>query len=144
MFDKLTDFLISQVAGDPQTRDRGQVQLDRAIEKRFDPCVALWQQLWAFQEKVTQGKAAAADVQALLQQVNGFLANTGALVSPRCLIDLVAFRDELVALSTSPNFDLRITGSTTLLLPGKDKPGLLLRVRDEIGSNLPSASSALK
>lgn len=153
MFDQLAKSVFEAVAGSQADKDRVQEQLKPVLEQRFKPCLELWPRLWTFVENAEPGDK---DIDDVSKAIGDFLRDQGALLS-------IAFFDALFELRTSlrdakTGDDLARSVKVDAiksrnLLPSTftdaggnkvPRPGVLLLLRDEIGSNARSASSALK
>lgn len=154
MWEKLLDAGVAAIKRDPQEKDRAQAQLERILEQRFHYCVALWEDLWLFMTKADQKEAAREDLQALHDRLDKFLESAGILVSLDCfkalvelrseLADVIAIRDDLVIPPGTAKAVKRLVPHT-VEKRGKpiDMPGLLMLLREQVGSNLDSVSSTL-
>lgn len=151
MFETIAKMTIDAVMGDPQDKDRAQSQLDRVIDRRFNPCIEFWEILWDFAEKVNSNSVESNSLENLSESTSSFIKSNGALVSLPLLQALFEFKSALDELPLNPPADflqkIRINKIFNHLLPqsdsesGKENPGLLLLLRDQIGSNTNSASA---
>ncbi|HET8609506.1 MAG TPA: hypothetical protein VFM11_07180 [Burkholderiales bacterium] len=152
MLDYLTKSVFELFAGTQEDRDHAQEQLKPVLERRFQPCLELWPHLWEFGVSPDANDKQIAD---LSNKIGAFLKESGALVSFSCLRALVEFQAALKAIEPGDDLahDVKVSACKKLLVPSTEKdnkgnavtrPGLLLLLRDEVGSNARSASSALK
>jgi hypothetical protein len=148
--------------GSAQDKDRAQEQLKPVLERRLQPCLELWQEVWQFADNGLQkGQANQAqaddDIRRLSQRVDSFLHDYGALISVPCLVALSRFQNSLRDID--PDSDeftrqVKVRELHKQLFPSPEKdakgkvvgqnPGLLMLLRDDIGSNARAASSTLK
>lgn len=162
MFDSLAKSLFEQIVGSPQDADRAQEQLKPVLERRLQPCLELWKDLWQFGDDLQQRQKRNEtlltddDIRRLMRRVDSFMHECGALISYPCLAPLAKFQAGLRGINLGEDEILLGAKARELykqLLPWSEKdgtgkvvqnPGLLMLLRDEIGSNTRAASSALK
>ena len=151
MWDKLIDLGTAAFKDDPQAKDRGQVQIDRILERRFEPCIALWGALWDFSQDAQAGRIEIKDVQVLSDTLNLFLRTNGILVSFSCLKSLLQLQSSIADLIKHSDDPLNIFLRNVYdnLLPTQKtanteaSPGLLMLLRDQVGANFSAASALL-
>jgi hypothetical protein len=151
MWDKLIELGATAFKGDPKADDRAQLQLDRILERRFEPCMALWEILWDFSRKAEARSVELKDVQDLSEALNLFVRTNGILVSFACLKSLLQLQSNIARLlnSSAENFSVFLPEVYQVLVPVSQKgnneaaPGLLMLMRDQVGSNFKSASAML-
>jgi len=153
VFDNLAKSVLEAFTGSQADKDRVQEQLQPILEERFKPCQNLWPHLWSFIENPDPSDK---DIEALGKVVSDFIRVSGALVSLPFLQALLQLQVELQDIKVGEDLarSLKIgMVKKKHLLPSAEKdakgnevgrPGLLLLLRDEIGSNARSASSAVK
>lgn len=156
MFNELAKIVGDLLKEDPKEKDRTQEQLKRVLDERFTPSLELWRDLWQFGDKYSTSDPDTKAIDQLSQKVDSFVHKCGGLVSLECLVDLERFRQTLREIATSeasmnPDLlkDSSIRALKAQLLPwttkdGQPLPGLLLRLRDQLGSNSRALSSVLK
>lgn len=149
-WDDLLKTGLSLFTATPEDKDRVQQQLQPLLLRRTEPCIELWKQLWPF------ANGALPDLPALLAEVNGFLQNHALVISAQLLVALVGLKDELESLISINNPSMLSVICQPMrnhLFPYTDKdakgkdtrhPGLLMLLRDELGSNSRSAASTIK
>jgi len=148
VFDHLEKAIIESLTGDPQVRDRAQEQLKPVLDRRFQPCLELWKDLWQFADNAPKSildipANYGVVVSQLLQKVDSFLHENGALISYPTLVALSKFQKSLQKFD--PSVSTQVVELLKQVYPSSEKDhGLLLLLRDEIGSNAKAASSILK
>ncbi|HEY0765566.1 MAG TPA: hypothetical protein VGD61_24520 [Pyrinomonadaceae bacterium] len=155
MFVEISKSILDLITPGPQEKDRAQEQIQPVLDRRFDPCIELWRQLWQFGDTDDlEGESSADDIANLRKTVDEFMHQWGALISVECLVALSRFQQELRKLhNTEDESDkmVRLNHLKRLLFPGSvtvngkqvEHMGLLLLLRDQLGSNLRAASSRL-
>ena len=151
MWDKLIELGATALKGDPKAEDRAQLQIDRILERRFEPCMALWEILWDFAQKTEARSVDLKDVKELSESLNSFTRTNGILVSFSCLKSLLQLQSNIAKLlnNSAENFSLFLPDVYQVLVPVSKKgqneaaPGLLMLMRDQVGSNFNSASAML-
>lgn len=159
MFDlsALANSVFQSIAGTPEEKAHAQEQLRPVLERRFEPCLELWKDLWQFAEDAREGiQNGRVDdkVERLGQRVQEFLHENGALVSYPGLRALIQFRDTLREFKAGEDELIhrgRVLRLFEQIFPFDEKnkkgevtgtsPGLLLLLRDELGSNASAVSS---
>ena len=162
VFDALAKSVFEQIVGSPQDKERAQEQLAPVLERRLEPCLELWKDLWQFGDDVQQRQKrkeaflADDDLRRLLTRVDAFMLECGALISPACLVSLAKFQVGLRAIDLREDELLvgaKVRELFKQLFPWSEKdgngklvqnPGLLMLLRDEIGSNTRAGFGALK
>lgn len=162
MFDSLAKSMFEQIVGSPQDKDRAQEQLKPVLERRLQPCLELWKDLWPLaadlQKRQKRGESLLTDddIHRLCQRVDSFMHECGALISVTFFAALAKFQVALRDMDPDDDETLRKAKVVKLcnqLFPSRERddegevvqnPGLFMLLRDEIGSNARAASSALE
>jgi hypothetical protein len=169
VFDWVAKSVFELFTGSEKDRDHTQEQLKPVLERRFEPCVKLWQDLWHLADNAQKGFQIAGatqaaidaraydEIRALSERVDSFMQEYGVLVSVPFFLALVKLQKSLR--DFDPNADEivrrgKVSDLLTQLFPSTEKdkkgnvvgqkPGLLMLLRDEIGSNAKAGVSSLK
>lgn len=153
---KLVGWLASNSAKD---KTLAQEQLRPALERRFEPCLELWRNVWKWVDDFKRSASKGEDIVAfatdekfaeLAAVVDPAITAIGGLVSFECLQSLERLQKELrSAVKDDLHRQVKFGTVIRLIYPSGKKVderadvALLLLLRDEIGSNIRSASSAL-
>jgi hypothetical protein len=140
-------------SGAAQDKEIAQRQLEPILELRLQPCLELWKVLWKAADELTRLGAdpavlasAATDqfFQSLAAVVDQALVDVGGLVSWDCFRALLQLQTALRADASNEVYRRHKAKEVMEALVGrKDAPGLLVLLRDQIGSNSRSATSVL-
>ena len=159
MLHEITKSVIDLIVESPEEKDRVQEQLKTVLDGRFNPCIELWRELWQFgyAEDLKKGEDGSSndDTTQLSKTVDEFMHQWGALISIEFLAALSRFQKDLREVRNNGDELYKLAAKGHLkkqLVPWSEKvdgkgvnhPGLLLLLRDQLGSNSRAASSALK
>lgn len=160
MYEWVAKTVFELFTGTAEDKERAQEQLKPVLERRFEPCRELWKIIWQFadnMQKKKEGFPNDEEICQLSENVDSFVHDYGVLISSPCLVALLQFQislreivpceEDLMRSGNLRSIYMQITPS-----PAKDEkgkvvgrnPGLLMLLRDEIGSNARAAFSVLK
>jgi hypothetical protein len=158
MLREITKSVIDLIVVSPEEKDRVQEQLKTVLDGRFNPCIELWRELWQFgyaEDLKGEDGSSNDDTTRLSKTVDEFMHQWGALISIECLAALSRFQEDLREVRDTKDELYKSVALGHLkkqLVPWSEKvdgngvnhPGLLLLLRDQLGSNSRAASIALK